>query len=97
MSETQNWQPCKKPEIGDTLRGDEPLWAAPNKPRGKRDKIGEQQIIATLKSNAEFLEFEVLDVTKLSGDTAQIQVKQGDIIRRKKKTLDLGACHKASA
>jgi hypothetical protein len=97
MSETQNWQPCARPSIGDTLRWNEPLWAAPNKPRGKRDKVGEQQITATLKSNSEFLEFEVLEVTKLSGDDAAMQVKQGDAIRRKKKTLDLGECHKAIA
>ena len=55
MSEKQEWTLCDKLDIGDILRWNEPLWAAPNKPRGKPDKIGEQQITAQLMSSAELL------------------------------------------
>lgn len=90
----QKWVLCDKPAIADTLRWNEPLWAAPNKPRGKPDKIGEQQITAQLVAAGEFLEFRVLEVKKLSPGDAPLKVKEGDNIRRKKTTLELGQCHK---
>ena len=95
MSENQNWVSCPKPEIGDTLRWNEPLWAKPNKPRGKRDQIGEQQIVAKLIIIGELLELTVLSVTKLSGQDAPLKVKEGDNISRRKSSLDKGACHKS--
>lgn len=95
MTELQKWIPCNTPQIGETLKWNEPLWAAPNKPRGKRDKIGEQEIIAELISMQDFLEFTVISVKKLSGDNASLQVCEGDKIRRKSSTLKLGECQKA--
>ncbi len=94
MSDKQAWSPCQKPEVGDVLRWNEPLWAAPNKPRGKRDKIGEQQIIAQLITAGEFLNLKVISAEKISTDDAALKVKEGDDIRRKKTSLALGECHK---
>ena len=94
MSDKQEWVLCPNPEIGDVLRWDEPLWAAPNKPRGKRDKIGEQQIVAQLMVKGETLELNVTSVTKLSSGDAPLKVKEGDQIRRKKTSLQQGSCHK---
>ncbi len=96
MSEKQEWTLCDKLDIGDILRWNEPLWAAPNKPRGKPDKIGEQQITAQLMSSAELLSLKVLNVEKISTDEAVLKVKIGDDIRRKKATLQQGLCHKGS-
>ena len=96
MSQSQTWMPCQSPAIGDILRWDEPLWAPPHKPRGKPDKIGEQQIIARLISTGELLELKVLSVTKLSSGDVPLKVKEGDNIRRKKSSLELGMCHKRS-
>ena len=79
MTETQTnnqkWAPCPVPEIGDTLRWNEPLWAAPNKPRGKRDKIGEQEIVAKLMDIHDFVELVVISVKKISGE-APLSVKE---------------------
>jgi hypothetical protein len=94
MPETEKWVLCPLPEIGDTLRWDEPLWAEPNKPRGKPDKIGEQRIIANLISLAEICELKVLNVEKTSPSDALIKVKEGDHIRRKKSTIERGDCYK---
>lgn len=94
MFENHEWTLCQKPATGDLLRWNEPLWAAPNKPRGKPDKIGEQQIIAELIVIGEFLNLKVLSVEKLSTGDAVLKVKEGDDIRRKKTTLEQGQCHK---
>lgn len=90
----QEWTPCAKPAVGDTLKWNEPLWAPPNKPRGKRDKIGEQEIIADLKDIKDALEFIVLDVKKISTAPADLKVKKHDIIKRKLSSLALGNCQK---
>jgi len=94
MSEERKWVACLKPLVGDVLRWNEPIWAVPNKPRGKRDKIGEQQIIADLLAIGDFLEFKVVSVVKISGDGASISVKENDEIRRKRSSIDKGLCHK---
>lgn len=94
MAETQEWAPFSQPEIGETLRWKEPLWAAPNKPRGKPDKIGEQEIIAQVTGVEDVLEFTVISVKKLDKGVAPLKVKEADIIRRKKTSLDKGDCHK---
>lgn len=94
MSEKQEWALCQKPETGDIIRWNEPLWAAPNKPRGKPDKIGEQQITAQLMVTGGLLELKVLSVEKLSTGEAPLKVKEGDDIRRKKTTIEQGLCHK---
>lgn len=94
MVQTQEWTACSTPETGDTLRWNEPLWAAPNKPRGKRDKIGEQEITAQLTGVDDFLELTVITIKKLDTGTAPLSVKEADIIRRKKSSLDKGNCHK---
>lgn len=97
LSNTQKWEPCPHPKIGDTLQWQEPLWAAPNKPRGKRDIIGEQQITAKLIQMTDILEFEVISATKLSSGDAPLSVKIGDIIKRKQSSIEKGACHKRIA
>ena len=94
MTHPQDWIPCSKPKLGDTLRWNEPLWAAPHKPRGKPDKIGEQQITAELLTRSDLLEFKVIAVTKISDGDAPLKVKAGDIIKRKKPSIELGLCHK---
>lgn len=94
MSENQEWVLCQEPATGDILRWNEPLWAKPNKPRGRPDKIGEQQITATLVTIGNLLEFKVLSVTKLSPGEAPLKVKEGDNIQRKKTSIEKGACHK---
>ena len=94
MCENQEWLLCKEPLIGDTLKWNEPLWAAPNKPRGKRDKIGEQQITAQLMAEGDLLELKVLTVKKLSSGEVPLKVKEGDHIHRKKTSLEQGLCHK---
>lgn len=96
MTTIQEWKPCTKPQIGDTLKWCEPLWAAPNKPRGKRDKIGEQEVIAELMKITDILEFKVIDVKKLSSDDAPLSVQENDSIRRKQSSIEKGDCHKLS-
>ncbi len=92
--QTEEWIACVNPELNDTLKWNEPLWAVPNKPRGKPDKIGEQEIIATLVSLEEVLEFKVISVRKISSGDAELKVQKDDNIRRKKSTLEKGFCHK---
>jgi len=97
MTDNQKWIPCDKPKLGDILRWNEPLWAEPNKPRGKRDKIGEQKIIGELITRTDFLEFKVINVEKISKGDAMIKVAADDVIKRKKSTIELGDCHKLSS
>lgn len=94
-SMTENWIPCSEPQEGDTLRWVEPIWAAPNKPRGKPDKIGEQMVTAIVVSIADVIELEVQDAQNMSrdGDTA-MKVKSGDRIRRKITSIAKSDCHK---
>jgi hypothetical protein len=94
VTENEKWVPCPKPETGDVIRWDEPLWAEPNKPRGKPDKIGEQRLTARVLFIGDFLELEVLGVEKISAGAAALKVKLGDRIRRKFSTIALGKCHK---
>jgi len=96
MSEKQEWVPCPVPQKGNVLRWNEPLWAAPNKPRGKPDKIGEQQITAKLTAVGDVFELKVIEVKKLSGGNAPLKVKEGDNIRRKESTIRQGSCHRRS-
>jgi hypothetical protein len=90
----QEWKLCLDPEIGDTLKWNEPIWAAPNKPRGKRDKIGEQEIIAKLISVSDILELRVISITKLSSDNNLMTVKENDGIKRKQLSIQKGNCRK---
>ncbi len=94
LQDANKWELCPEPEIGDTLKWNEPLWAEPNKPRGKPDKIGEQKITATLIKAGDVFELKVLEVEKISPPDAIIKVKEGDSIRRKKTSIERGACHK---
>lgn len=94
MHEKEEWALCQKPEIGDVLRWNEPLWAKPNKPRGKPDKIGEQQVTAKVIATGELLEFKVLSLKKISTNEEPLKVKEGDNIQRKKTTIEQGSCHK---
>lgn len=97
MTDTQTWIACNKPKLNDTLRWNEPLWAEPSKPRGKKDKIGEQQITATLIKRGDLLEFQVIDVKKISIDDAPVHVTKDDIIKRKKTTIEMGDCQRLIA
>lgn len=94
MAETQTWKSCSTPKKGDTLKWNEPLWAAPNKPRGKRDKIGEQEIIAELIAATDILEFKVISVKKLSSDNAPLSVQENDNIKCKHASIEKVLCHK---
>ena len=88
-----NWTPCPKPKVGDVIRWKEPLWAAPTKKRGKRDKIGEQILTAEVKTLGDSLELHIREVEVLSVDTGATPppgVKSGDTVRRKKSTIELG-------
>lgn len=91
------WTPCAHPQKGDIIKWREPIWAPPNKPRGKRDKIGEQQITATVMDTDEVISLTVLAVTKLSSGDAAVQVQKGDTIRRKQKSIALGHPEKKTA
>ncbi len=93
-SENQEWIPCAHPEIGDTLKWNEPLWAPPNKPRGKRDKIGEQEVIAGLISKRDVLEFRVISVARISVGDIKLTVRGGDVIKRKLASIQKGDCQK---
>lgn len=93
MSKIYEWEFCANPNKSDTIKWEEPLWAKPNKPRGKRDKIGMQEITAKVLVTADTMELEVIEVEKLSGD-AEVSVKAGDKIKRKKSSLEKGDCHK---
>ncbi len=94
---TQEWESCVHPKVGDTLTWNEPLWAAPNKPRGKRDKIGEQKITAQLLMSADVLELEVINVEKVSEGDAPLSVQASDKIKRKQSSLQKGDCHRLLA
>ena len=94
MTIAQEWVPCTTPQIGDTLKWNEPLWATPNKPRGKRDKIGEQEIVAILTKAEELLEFKVISVKNISSNkTTSLSVQEHDEIKRKQSSIAKGNCH----
>ena len=91
----ENWIPCAEPTVGDIIRWKEPLWAAPNKPRGKRDQIGEQILSGTITAEGEFIELVVRSAEKISSSNDEpLQVKTGDSIRRKPSSIAKGDCHK---
>lgn len=95
---TKNWIACPSPQVASVIRWDEPIWAAPNKPRGKPDKIGEQRIEAEVLSDGEIYELRVVGVEKLSGPTDEpLKVKEGDLIRRKPSTIERGNCQTTSS
>lgn len=74
----------------EIIKWNEPIWAAPNKPRGKRDKIGEQEVTGKIISVSETIEFKVISVKKISTDDSQLSVAEGDVIKRKKLSLEKG-------
>lgn len=94
MTPHQEWQVCVIPQINDTLKWNEPIWAAPNKPRGKRDKIGEQEIIALLISIKDVLELKVISVKNLSSGNVLLSVKENDEIKRKQSSIEKVHCFK---
>jgi len=93
MNKRYEWDFCENPKKGDIVKWTEPLWAKPNKPRGKRDKIGEQNITAKVITTGKIVELQVISVEKISGD-AELTVKEGDNIKRKETSLEKGDCHK---
>jgi hypothetical protein len=93
------WTPCTSPAIADVIRWKEPIWAAPNKKRGKPDKIGEQLLTAEVKALGDVLELHIRAVEVLSldaGAQAPPGVKAGDNVRRKISTIERGECQKQS-
>lgn len=91
------WTPCPSPITADVIRWKEPIWAAPNKKRGKPDKIGEQILTAEVKGLGDFLQLHVRAVEVLTldaGAKAPPGVKVGDNVRRKKSTIERGDCHR---
>ncbi|MBE2192225.1 MAG: hypothetical protein IAE63_08595 [Alphaproteobacteria bacterium] len=94
MTDKPNWFACISPIMGDIIKWNEPLWAEPNKPRGKRDVIGEQRIIAKVVAVHEVIELEVMEVEKISPAPAPIKVKTGDMIRRKRTSIAQGKPYK---
>lgn len=97
---TENWIPCPKPVAADTIRWREPIWDAPNKPRGKPDKIGEQMITARVVTKGDPMELQVIDIKRLSliegaKDTPS-KIQKSDLIRRKASSIQAGECEKLS-
>jgi hypothetical protein len=97
-SPKEEWLPCSDPNVSDTIRWREPLWDVPSKPRGKRDKIGEQMVTAKLITIDDPAELQVIDVQQLSlisGATdAPSKIKKNDMIRRKASSILSGGCEK---
>jgi hypothetical protein len=92
-----SWKPCPSPAIHDVIRWKEPLWAPPNKKRGKPDQIGEHMLTATVVAVGDVLELEISEVEILSVDDGQEApegIKPGDRVRRKKSSIERGDCHK---
>ncbi|TAL35534.1 MAG: hypothetical protein EPN97_07095 [Alphaproteobacteria bacterium] len=91
------WTPCPSPAVADVIRWKEPIWAAPNKKRGKPDRIGEQMLTAEVKALGDFLQLHVRAVETLSLDEGAIAppgVKPGDSVRRKISTIERGECQR---
>ena len=91
------WKPCPAPKPGDTIRWNEPLWAAHTKKRGMPDQIGEQQLTAEVLQIEDTLQLKVTEVEILAiDDGAQPPegVKVGDVVRRKPSSIARGDCHK---
>ncbi len=96
----ERWVPCPAPAVADTIRWREPLWAEPNKPRGKPDKIGEQAITAKILAMGDPVELKVISVKRLSVmegvADAPSKIQEGNIIRRKLSSVQSGECQKLS-
>jgi hypothetical protein len=94
----EKWVSCSAPAVSDTIRWREPLWARPNKPRGKPDKIGEQMVTATLITMNELAELQVISVKRLSliegAEDEPPRIKENDMIRRKISSIKSGECQK---
>ena len=94
MTLKQEWKKCEIPEIGDIIKWNEPLWAAPNKPRGKRDKIGVQEITAKLINIDDILKLNVVNVQKITSGELALTVKINDEIRRRLSSIQKGDCQR---
>lgn len=100
MTETpkEQWIPCPKPAVSDTIRWREPMWDKPSKPRGKPDKIGEQGVIAKIVAIGDLVELKVIAVKRLSlidkAKDTQPSIKENDMIRRKMSSIKSGECQK---
>jgi hypothetical protein len=91
------WKPCTHPKPGDTLMWNEPLWAPPNKKRGKPDQIGQQMLVAEVVEAGDPVVLRVVEVEILDIDEGAEQpegVKAGDTIKRKLSSLERGDCQK---
>lgn len=91
--ESENWVKCSNPAEGDLVRWKEPIWAAPNRPRGKPMKQGDQMVTAEVTHVGEFYEFVIIRAEKVGG-SGLVKVKEGEHIRRKLSTIEQGDCYK---
>lgn len=94
------WTPCAAPAVGNVIRWREPVWAPPNKKRGKPDQIGEQMITAQVTALGDVVQLLVQEVEILSiddGVETPAGVKEGDSIKRKATSLERGHCERQSA
>ena len=96
MNLIEKWEICKDPQKGDKVKWVEPLWASPNKPRGRRDKVGDQEITAMVINKDEAFELQVISVKKISFGDELLTVKKDDLIKRKQTSIQKGNCHKFS-
>lgn len=90
---SEEWIPCKTPEVGDMLRWDEPLFAPPSKARGKPNKVGDQRVTAELLAVGEVYVLDVHEVTK-TGGSGLVRMRTGEQIRRKASSIAIGNCFK---
>ena len=96
MMLAQKWDVCLIPRVGDILKWNEPLWAVPRKPRGKLDKVGEQEVTAELLVISDVYELKVISVQKLTTQDFVLRVKENDKIKRKASSIQKGNCYKLS-
>lgn len=94
----ENWVSCPAPDVSDIIRWREPIWDKPNKPRGKRDKIGEQLVTAKVITTGEPAELQVITVKCLSlaggKKDEPSKIRENDMIRRKMSSIKNGECQK---
>lgn len=94
----EQWLPCPSPAASDTIRWREPIWAKPNKPRGKPDQIGEQAVTAKIIAIGDTVELQVIAVKRLSlidgAADEPPKFNTGDTIRRKLSSIKMGQCQK---
>jgi hypothetical protein len=86
------WTPCTAPIVADVIRWTEAIWSIPTSRRKKVERVGEQTVTAEVLELGDYVRLQVRAIENISvpnGDK-YIQLKTGDIIKRKKSTIDRG-------